>query len=155
MAGTRFLLVSALTRGLQAVPVLALLWVALRVASSDVGALWESWPWIVVDVWMLFEGMFLLFQLRRMRDFAAAQARSADLSMEERREAFQGALQLSGSDMNAFLSSWFHNAPIEDIYRENLVEWLAWAFFSQSTESVSSEGIVRLFAPLFTFIDAV
>lgn len=30
-----------------------------------------------------------------------------------------------------FVSGWFKGAKIEEVYRENMAEWLLWAFFNQ------------------------
>lgn len=34
-------------------------------------------------------------------------------------------------DPKKFISGWFKGARLEDVYRENVAEWLLWAFFNK------------------------
>ena len=84
------------------------------------------------EVLILCEAAFYLFYRFRSRRWRQVRAYGPRISKEERWMHFQRVLDTS-PDMEAFLRGWFINQPpLAAIRRENVVEWLAWAFFCTS-----------------------
>ena len=63
------------------------------------------------------------------------------LSRDERQELFDRCLA-SVPDIRLFLMTWFRGAPLAEIKKDNVREWLAWAFFhSYSTGPVDGQEL--------------
>ena len=61
----------------------------------------------------------------------------------EREELFARSLS-SVVDFEPFLRGWFLGAPVSEIRRGNLEQWLAWAFFGQPWAQVTPAGRIEI-----------
>jgi hypothetical protein len=60
------------------------------------------------------------------------------MTRPERNELFDKCLKTI-PDMSHFLTTWFKGAPVHELKREDVREWLAWGFFNQGKSSNCDE----------------
>jgi hypothetical protein len=87
--------------------------------------------WLVVEAAAIAETLFLLmaylpYRAYLQRDAAHPQAPTA----EERKVLFDRCNQ-NIDDPETYLRMWFLDSPLEEIKRENVQEFLLWAFFNR------------------------
>lgn len=77
-----------------------------------------------------------------------------ELSGSQRDDLFHQILQ-GIDDPRKFISGWFMGASPEEVYRENLTEWMLWAFFNQhSREAYQNEENGKTAQVVDRYLDA-
>ncbi|KAI5253047.1 hypothetical protein E4T42_03115 [Aureobasidium subglaciale] len=102
----------------------------------------------ILIAWALLEAVFYLvifLPLRRHLQRPALHPEHA--SREQRKQDF---IQCMGSvpDLDEFLSKWFKNSPLSEIKRENIKEFLRWAFLSLDSVDEAYEDEVEEYVQL-------
>ncbi|WPH05096.1 Hypothetical protein R9X50_00799700 [Acrodontium crateriforme] len=103
-----------------------------------------GWGW---EVWIVAEAGFRLFMVwfrRRLQHEAV----HPPVQTEEERKAFFEKLQSELNDPERFLSGWFSGAHVDDIGREDIVEFLSWVFFEGRTTAAEVEELEEYTAKL-------
>lgn len=114
------------------------LWPAFHVLHS---------PYFIIEGWLLAEALFyVLVFLPHSYHLQRAAIHPEPLSREEREKLFRRCFSTI-SDPEKYIRGWFLGAKIEDIKRENMKEFLSWAFFNaELTEKIEGdemEGYLR------------
>ncbi|KAI8055855.1 Alpha/Beta hydrolase protein [Syncephalis plumigaleata] len=103
--------------------------------------------WLAIE--LVFYGYFLYVRARLQRPSAYIQ-----LTTAERDQLFKRCLAEIG-DLDVFLSGWFHKefneqqqateepCRLQDLYRDNIREWLAWAFYGLTLEQVQHDATIN------------
>lgn len=82
------------------------------------------------EAWILAEGLFYILVHIPTKNYAQrAATHPPGVDRQHRRELFKLCLD-HVSDLERYLSKWFLNAPASEIKRDNVKEWLRWAFLS-------------------------
>lgn len=125
--------------GIRSVTLCAYLWILLLVSIGketicpDGGILFYGFT-----LWMLVECCFYPYYALKSRKLQPWRGPNHSCeTQEERKQLLVDSLDCirlgrSDPDVTIFLdilSRWFHNAPPQSLYRGNLEEWMAWAFF--------------------------
>ncbi|KAH7140100.1 hypothetical protein B0J13DRAFT_61299 [Dactylonectria estremocensis] len=109
--------------------------------KSAVSSFIVTW---VLSAALLAEALFYLLVYRPYLVRLKQHARHpAPLSSTERRALFERCM-INISSIELYLQGWFLGAHPDDIRRENVREFLLWAFFEQGHEATSiSDGIIE------------
>lgn len=94
---------------------------------------------VPLHVWVFGEAFFyfgIYLQRRAYLQSGAFHPVSPDRSQRER---LVQRIKDNVADLESYLSKWFLNAKIEDIKRENLKEFFAWALFNECPEDFSDD----------------
>lgn len=85
---------------------------------------------LAIEAWLALETSFYIFiYIPRKRRLQQAASHPELVSREERQQLFHRCAA-NIPDPENYLSKWFMNSPISEIKRENLEEFLRWAFLS-------------------------
>lgn len=126
-----YVLISACIFGLKAIVPISIFYSFNRVAalvSPYVLSLPRAPPFI--EKWMRIEAAFyILFYLPRRAYLQTAAKHPALLGREQRRALFRRCYD-NITDPERYLCKWFRDAPQSEIKRENVAEFLQWAFFN-------------------------
>jgi hypothetical protein len=88
---------------------------------------------IVLEIWLLAESLFYLLVYLPMSRAVHGVAMEVDVSdRNQRRDLFNKCLSTI-TDPVRYVSLWHRGAPIETIGRENVKEWICWAFLDIGT----------------------
>lgn len=82
-----------------------------------------------MEYWAFVETVFYFLTLLYQRYLQRPASHPPTHSMAERQKLFS-LCYLSTSDHERFLTKWFLDAPLAAIRRENVKEWLRWAFLN-------------------------
>lgn len=96
-----------------------------------------------VELWLIAEALFLtcfFFPHRWYLQHAAIHP--APRSREERRKLFD-YVKAEVTDPDQFIQGWFKGAEIENIRRDDVKEWLTWAFFDRDCEGSKDEDEIE------------
>lgn len=88
----------------------------------------------------LFYNLCYIPHLDRLKQDAT---HPAPLTPEERNALFEQCLG-TVSSLEEYLCMWFLGAELEDIHRDNLKEWLLWAFFEQREDGAMNRNEPQL-----------
>lgn len=119
--------------------------------SSDDEENGLNWKLLLLEGWLLLECLFYLTyrrHLKRLQSFYPHHPDSYTLGPRQRFEMFRKCVH-SLNDIQEYISGWFLGTPFNQIRRENIREFLAWAFFIrdlgelQESSSGSDEAILR------------
>jgi len=98
--------------------------------------------WYLLDIYLASEVVWRLY-LTFMLDLYDRDKPKSTLT--ERRSLFSKCLESESERSSAssthFISGWFDDAPLESIHRENINDWLAWAFFSDHVTHLTDEDM--------------
>ncbi|KAK9710047.1 hypothetical protein K7432_008680 [Basidiobolus ranarum] len=111
----------------------------------------------LIHWWFAFEMLFYVWFLST-RNRLQKPRPSVSLPKDKRIELLESCLKLV-HDVNGFLESWFdvghHQTKVADIYRDNMVAWLSWVFFTTSYETLADDPeIVKELNEMVDFIEA-
>lgn len=85
---------------------------------------------VILDVWTASEvAFYVLFYIPRKRHLQKAAIHPPPLTRQQRGELF-GRCSANIPDYERYLRGWFMGAPLSEIKRENLREFLSWAFLN-------------------------
>lgn len=94
-----------------------------------------SWSTLNVLVWTIRlitgnEIWFYFWSQAKVRQYQIRSEQDTGFTPEERARLFR---QVMGGidDPRKFVSGWFKGADVDQVYRENIAEWLLWAFFNK------------------------
>lgn len=91
---------------------------------------------VILEVWACAEMLFfVLIYWPRYYGLQKKATHPPPLSQGERRALFRKCNE-SVQDPQHYLSKWFRGAPVSEIRRENVKEWLCWAFLNKSSVSL-------------------
>lgn len=92
-------------------------------------------------LWFVVEIFFYLFFYRRKLSKVQEYVTPPQLTQQERQTVFRRIMNYldSGEAAQQFLEEWFFDAQLENIQRENLREWMAWALHGHPLEKLLSE----------------
>jgi len=93
----------------------------------------------VLGGWALAEAAFVVYFLRRRRQLQR-HLPLRQLPPAERDLLFRRCMAAI-TDMEAFLVGWFRGAAPGDIWRGNVEQWLAWAFFQRRWAELSPDEV--------------
>ncbi|EXJ89966.1 hypothetical protein A1O3_03033 [Capronia epimyces CBS 606.96] len=89
--------------------------------------------WKYLEYWAAIETVFYVLTYAYRKYYLESPAvHPPPLVQEERSQLFRRCFE-TAQDLTAFFSVWFLGAPITAIKRENIKEWLRWAFFNTAT----------------------
>ena len=112
---------------LQSLGPASLLYTAWNISRS-----WPAWPVnSMFQAWCALESVFLIFFLYFRVYLQRAATHPAPRSKDERKALF-ARVRAEVHDPDKFFSGWFRGAKIEDIGREDVKDFLDWAFWGQS-----------------------
>ncbi|GAB7348397.1 hypothetical protein MBLNU459_g6831t1 [Dothideomycetes sp. NU459] len=96
---------------------------------------------ILVECWLLAEALFYgLFYLPYRRHLRQSAVHPVPLSRPEREELYRRC-NATVTDPENYLRQWFRGAKSEDIKRENVEEFVVWAFFNNMVTDEDGEEI--------------
>lgn len=111
--------------GLRAITPISILYCAVRFLH-----LVDYRAPVILELWAISETLFyLLFYIPRKRQLQEPAVHPPLPSREQRRLLFQKCSS-NVPDHARYLRGWFMGAPLSEIKRDNLKEFLAWAFFN-------------------------
>lgn len=85
---------------------------------------------VILDVWTAAEvAFYVLFYIPRKRHLQKAAIHPPPPTLQQRRELFSRC-SANIPDYERYLRGWFMGAPLSEIKRENLREFLSWAFLN-------------------------
>ncbi|KUJ11645.1 uncharacterized protein LY89DRAFT_710126 [Mollisia scopiformis] len=103
---------------------------------------------IALEVWLLAEALFFLLVYLPMSHFIHDPAmKVVGIDRWQRRELFKKCITTI-TDPKRYISLWHHGAKIEDIGRENVKEWICWAFLDKSTVGPDEEDELEEYVDL-------
>lgn len=98
---------------------------------------WEISRINIFDTWIMAEALFfflfLWFKLR-LQNYFPHKHEMVTLNQVDRWKMFEKCI-MSVQDLKVYLSKWFFGADFKSIYRDNLKEFLSWAFFVEDYEA--------------------
>ncbi|KAL3418524.1 hypothetical protein PVAG01_10240 [Phlyctema vagabunda] len=116
--------------GLHYLAPLSIVYCALIFACYGLKAATTRLP-LAIEIVLLAESLFYLCAFLPYRAYLQRDAEHpVPPSREERRKLFQ-LCNDNIADPEAYLRTWFLGAHVEDIHKENLQEFLLWAFFNR------------------------
>ena len=111
------------------------------IITMDPAATYRIRP--AVELWIFAEALFwtcFFFPYRWYLQHAATHP--APRSKEERRKLFD-YVKTEVTDPDQFIQGWFKGAEIKDIRRDDVKEWLTWAFFDRDYEGREDEDEIE------------
>ncbi|KAJ9644108.1 hypothetical protein H2201_007083 [Coniosporium apollinis] len=141
MIGTslwEYIFIRACAIGLHFIAPLSLLYCSIVLFLRAIGIHDYRYP-LILEIWLLAETAFFLFVYLPFNYYLQRAATHPELPPREgRRELFRQCHD-NVPDPQRYLSKWFLNAPIEEIKRENVKEFLRWAFLNKSEIDAADE----------------
>lgn len=124
--------------GLHFIAPLSLLYCSIVLFLRAIGIHDYRYP-LILEIWLLAETAFFLFVYLPFNYYLQRAATHPELPPREgRRELFRQCHD-NVPDPQRYLSKWFLNASAEDIKRENVKEFLRWAFLNKSEIDAADE----------------
>lgn len=111
------------------------------IITMDPAATFRMMP--AIELWLIAEALFwtcFFFPYRWYLQHAAIHP--APRSKEERRKLFD-YVKTEVTDPDQFIQGWFKGAKIKDIRRDDVKEWLTWAFFDSDCEESKYEDEIE------------
>jgi len=93
------------------------------------------------DLWATAETLFWILFFLPYRQYCQRTTFPPIAPSQEIRRTLMNQVKSEVADPEAFIRGWFKCADIEDIGRQHVEQWVAWAFFGQALEQVVGEKV--------------
>jgi len=126
-----YLFIQACIFGLHYVAPLSISYCLIQILLYGLGlALSHRLP-IILELWAVAETIFYITVHLLYRQHLQSEARHPPAPSRERRRELFTLCNANIPDPEVYLRTWFLGAPAETIKRDNLKEFLLWAFFNR------------------------
>lgn len=94
---------------------------------------------IALEIWLLSESLFYVLLYLPLRTYLQRGTTHPHLgSRSERQTLFKRCLDHT-TNLEDYVRGWFLNAPLQEIKKENIKEFLAWALLNERLETITEE----------------
>jgi len=95
-----------------------------------------DWTISVIVVWVLVESLNYSYYRQKLASMQQTVSPPLMSRASIQRNFEHICDYLDDDEAEQFLSDWFFGARFEDIYHDNLVEWMAWAFYGRDVDKL-------------------